>query len=170
MKKVYLVGFMGSGKSAIGRRLSTLLNIPFYDMDAEIAAQTGMTIPQIFETYGEESFREMETDFLRHFHDEYCIIATGGGVAMREENRSIMRQTGLVFYLNANFRDIWRRISTDINRPIVQRSSRIELETIFNKRMPLYLKSAHIKVETTDRTLKEITQYIAFQIDRLKNQ
>ncbi|MDW0117335.1 shikimate kinase [Sporosarcina thermotolerans] len=169
MKKVYLVGFMGSGKSAIGKRLSTLLNIPFYDMDAEISEQTGMTIHQIFETYGEESFREMETNFLRSFHDEFCIIATGGGVAMREENRSIMRKTGLVFYLNANFRDIWRRVSTDINRPIVQRSSRGELESIFNQRMPLYLKSAHIKVETADRTLKEITQYIAFQIERLKN-
>lgn len=169
MKKVYLVGFMGSGKSAIGRRLSTLLNIPFYDMDAEISEQTGMTIPQIFETYGEESFREMETEFLRNFHDEFCVIATGGGVAMREENRRIMRKTGLVFYLNANFRDIWRRISTDINRPIVQRSTRGELESIFNHRMPFYLKSAHIKVETADRTLKEITQYIAYQIDRLKN-
>lgn len=78
MKKVYLVGFMGSGKSAIGRRLSTLLNIPFYDMDAEISGRTGMTIPQIFEAYGEESFREMETEFLRNFHDEFCIIATGG--------------------------------------------------------------------------------------------
>ena len=78
---------------------------------------TGMTIPQIFETYGEEYFRDMETEFLRTFRDEYCIIATGGGVAMRQENREIMRRTGLVFFLNAPFRDIWRRISTDRNRP-----------------------------------------------------
>lgn len=169
MKKVYLVGFMGSGKSAIGKRLSTFLNMPFYDMDAEIADMTGMTIPQIFETYGEEKFREMETDFLLRFQDEYCIIATGGGVAMREQNRRIMRETGLVFYLNSTFRDIWRRVSTDMNRPIVQRSSRQELDSLFQKRKPLYLQSAHFKVETTNRTLNEITQYIAFQILRLKN-
>ncbi|MFS0689728.1 shikimate kinase [Sporosarcina sp. 179-K 8C2 HS] len=169
MKRVYLVGFMGSGKSAIGKRLGTLLNLPFYDMDTEIANRTGMAIPQIFETYGEEGFREMETEFLRNFHDEYCIIATGGGVAMREENREIMRRTGLVFYLNSTFRDIWRRISTDRNRPIVQQSSRYELEKLFHNRKPLYMQSAHFKVETTNRTLKEITQYIASQIIRLKN-
>ena len=136
MKRVYLVGFMGSGKSAIGKRLGTLMNLPFYDMDTEIADRTGMTIPQIFETYGEEGFRTMETEFLRDFHDEYCIIATGGGVVMREENRRIMRRTGLVFYLNSTFRDIWRRISTDSNRPIVQRSTRAELERLFRNRKP----------------------------------
>ena len=80
-----------------------------------------------------------------------------------------MRRTGLVFFLNSTFRDIWRRISTDSNRPIVQRSTRAELEKLFNKRKPLYLQSAHFKVETTNRTLNEITQYIASQIIRLKN-
>ena len=90
----------------------------------------------------------METEFLRTFRDEFCIIATGGGVAMRKENREIMRKTGLVFFLNAPFRDIWRRISTDRNRPIVQRSTRAELEKLFNKRKPLYLQGAHFKVET----------------------
>jgi shikimate kinase len=169
MKRVYLVGFMGSGKSAIGKRLGTLLNLPFYDMDTEIADRTGMTIPQIFETYGEDGFRDMETEFLLNFQDEYCIIATGGGVVMREENRAIMRRTGLVFFLNSTYRDIWRRISTDTNRPIVQRSTRAELEKLFNKRKPLYLQSTHFKVETTNRTLNEITQYIASQILRLKN-
>ena len=169
MKRVYLVGFMGSGKSAIGKRLGTLLNLPFYDMDTEIADRTGMTIPQIFETYGEDGFRDMETEFLLNFQDEYCIIATGGGVVMREANRAIMRRTGLVFFLNSTFRDIWRRISTDTNRPIVQQSTRAELEKLFNKRKPLYLQSAHFKVETTNRTLNEITQYIASQIIRLKN-
>lgn len=169
MKRVYLVGFMGSGKSAIGKRLGTLLNLPFYDMDTEISNQTGMTIPQIFETYGEEGFREMETEFLRSFPEGYCIIATGGGVAMKEENRKIMRRTGLVFFLNSTFRDIWRRISTDVNRPIVQRSSRYELERLFQQRKPLYIQSAHFKVETSNRTLSEITQYIASQIIRLKN-
>lgn len=169
MKKVYLIGFMGSGKSAVGKRLSNVLHVPFYDMDTEIANRTGMTIPQIFETYGEERFRDMETDFLQRFQDEYCIIATGGGVAMRAQNREIMRQTGLVFCLNSTFRDIWRRVSTDKNRPIVQRSTRDELETLYHKRKPLYLESAHFKVETAGRSLNEITQYIAFQIIRLKN-
>lgn len=89
---------MGCGKSAIGKRLSFATKMPYYDMDTEIVRMTGLTIPQIFEMYGEERFREMETEFLRTFRDEFCIIATGGGVAMRKENREIMRETGLVFF------------------------------------------------------------------------
>lgn len=170
MKKVYLVGFMGSGKSAIGKRVSFATKMPFYDMDDEIVRKTGMTIPEIFEKYGEERFREMETEFLKDFRDEYCIIATGGGVPMREENREIMRKTGLVFYLSAPFRDIWRRIATDENRPIVQQSSRSELKKLYNARKPFYIQSAHIKVETEKRSLGEITSYITFQIQRLKGE
>ncbi len=168
MKKVYLIGFMGCGKSAIGKRLSFASKIPFYDMDSEIVKKTGMTIPQIFEHYGEEKFREMETEFLRTFRDEFCIIATGGGVAMREINQKIMRESGLVFFLNAPFRDIWRRIATDKNRPIVQRSTREDLEELYEKRKPFYLKGSHFKVETERRSLRDITSYITFQIERLK--
>lgn len=168
MRKIYLVGFMGCGKSAIGRRVSMHLKIPFYDMDKEIVRKTGMSIPQIFETYGEEEFRKMETDFLKTFRDEYCIIATGGGVAMKEENRKIMRDTGLVIYLNAPFRDIWNRISTDKNRPIVQRSTRLEIEQLYYSRRPHYIKAAHLRVNTEKRSLRQITNYIGFQIERLK--
>ncbi|CAM3123049.1 shikimate kinase [Filibacter tadaridae] len=170
MKKVYLVGYMGCGKSAIGKRLSFVTKMPYYDMDKEIVKKMGMPIPKIFEKYGELRFREMETEFLRSFRDESCIIATGGGVPMRRENREIMRKTGLVFFLNAPFRDIWRRISTDKNRPIVQRSTRAELEFLFNERKPHYLKTAHFKVETEFRSLRDITDYIAFQIGRLKGE
>ncbi len=170
MKKVYLIGYMGCGKSAIGKRLSFATKMPYYDMDTEIVRMTGLTIPQIFEMYGEERFREMETEFLRTFRDEFCIIATGGGVAMRKENREIMRKTGLVFFLNAPFRDIWRRISTDRNRPIVQRSTRSDLEQLFNNRKPQYLHGAHFKVETENRSLRDIVDYIAFQIGRLKGE
>lgn len=168
MKKVYLVGYMGCGKSAIGKRISFAAKLPFYDMDTEIEKRMGLSIPEIFEQYGEAYFRELETEFLRSFRDEYCIIATGGGVAMRKENREIMRATGLVFFLNAPFRDIWRRIATDRNRPIVQRSSRADLEELYNERKPYYLNSAHFKVETERRSLRDITTYIVFQITRLK--
>lgn len=169
MKRVYLIGYMGCGKSAIGKRLSYATRLPFYDMDTEIERRTGMSIPKIFEKYGEAHFRELETEFLRSFRDEYCIIATGGGVAMREENRQIMRKTGIVFFLNAPFRDIWRRIASDSNRPVVQRSSRKELEKLFRKRMPHYLSAAHFKVETARRSLRDITDYVAFQVDRLRS-
>ncbi len=167
-KRVYLVGYMGSGKSAIGKRLSFATKWPFYDMDDEIERKTGMAIPEIFERYGEAYFRDLETAFLRNLREDDCIIATGGGVAMREENRAIMRETGLVFFLNAPFRDIWRRIATDKNRPIVQSSTREELEQLYDKRKPHYLSASHIKVKTERRSLSDITTYIAFQMNRLQ--
>ena len=170
VKRIYLVGYMGSGKTAIGKRVSFGTKLPFYDMDAEIVRKAGMTIPEIFEQYGEAFFRQLETEFLKEFRDEFCIISTGGGVAMREENRQIMRNTGLVFYLNAPFKDIWRRISTDKNRPIVQRSTRAELEQLYNQRAPQYLAASHIRVETENRSLRDITSYIIFQINRLRGE
>jgi len=170
LKIVYLVGFMGSGKTAIGKRLSFATKLPFYGMDTEIERKMDMSIPEIFEKYGESYFRELETEYLRSFRDELCIIATGGGVPMKKENRDIMRKTGLVFYLNAPFPDIWRRIASDKNRPIVQRSSREELLDLYLDRTPKYLNSAHFKVETERRSLHDITDYIAFQIERLRGE
>ncbi|MFS0575197.1 shikimate kinase [Sporosarcina sp. 179-K 3D1 HS] len=168
MKKVYLIGYMGSGKSAIGRRLSYIVKMPFYDMDQEIVKKAGMSIADIFEIYGEEWFRDMETEFLQTFRDESCIIATGGGVPVRKVNRDIMRSTGLVFFLNAPFQNIWQRIAKKNKRPIVQRSTRAGLEKLYAERKTAYLAAAHFKVETKNRTLREITDYIAFQISRLK--
>lgn len=159
---------MGCGKSAIGKRVSFATKLPFYDMDTEIERREGMSIPEIFEKYGETHFRNLETEFLQEFRDEYCIIATGGGVAMRKKNRDIMRNTGLVLFLNAPFRDIWRRIATDKNRPIVQRSTRAELEQLYFARKPHYTNAGHIKVETERRSLTDITTYIVFQINRLR--
>ncbi|OCS88602.1 shikimate kinase [Caryophanon tenue] len=168
MRKIYLVGFMGCGKSAIGRRLSYYLKLPYYDMDTEIVRQQGMSIPEIFEAYGEERFREIETEFLENFRDERCIIATGGGVAMKEENRRIMRRTGLVFFLDAAFNDIYMRIRNDKNRPIVRRSTREELEELYLSRRKYYHESAQIQVLTEGRSLRQIVEYIGFQVNRLK--
>ncbi|MEK4426161.1 shikimate kinase [Solibacillus sp. FSL K6-1523] len=169
MRKIYLVGFMGCGKSAIGRRLSYYLKMPYYDMDHEIVRQQGMTIPEIFEKYGESRFREIETEFLRSFRDEACIIATGGGVAIREENRRIMRRTGLVFFLDALFDDIYMRIRNDKNRPIVQTSTEQELKELYLYRRKIYREAGHIQVLTANRSLRQIVEYIGFQVNRLKS-
>ncbi|CEG22950.1 Shikimate kinase [Planococcus massiliensis] len=170
MKRIYLIGFMGCGKSAVGRRLSFLMKLPFYDMDKEIVRQTGMTIPEIFDQYGEEHFRDLETAFLENFSNSRCIISTGGGVAMRERNRKIMRETGLVLFLDAPFREIWRRIHKDPNRPIVRDSTREEIEAMFKSRYRTYKAAAHITIRTEFRTLRQITQYAAFQANRLKGE
>lgn len=170
MKRIYLIGFMGCGKSAVGRRLSFLLKMPYYDMDKEIVRQTGMTIAEIFETFGEERFREMETVFLQTLKDEDCIVSTGGGVALQEVNRKIMRQTGLVLFLDAPFREIWRRIHKDAKRPIVVNSTKEQIESLYKARYPHYKAAAHITIRTEFRSLRQITQYAAFQVNRLKGE
>lgn len=170
MRKIYLVGFMGCGKSAIGRRLSYYLKMPYYDMDHEIVRQQGMSIPEIFEKFGEAHFRQLETEFLQNFRNEACIIATGGGVAMKEENRRIMRRTGLVFFLDARFDDIYMRIRHDKNRPIVQSSTEAELEELYQYRRKFYREAGHIQVLTANRTLRQIVEYIGFQVNRLKGE
>ncbi|QUG42093.1 shikimate kinase [Psychrobacillus sp. INOP01] len=168
MYKVYLVGFMGSGKSAIGRRLSFFLKMPYYDMDKEIVRLQNRTIPEIFEQEGEAYFRKVETDFLENFRNESCIISTGGGVAMNEKNIEVMRRTGLVLYLDATFEDIWMRIKNDKNRPIVQNSTKEELEQLFKMRKWFYKKAAHITIRTEHRPLRQITEYAGYQVNRLK--
>ncbi|WP_391201823.1 shikimate kinase [Psychrobacillus sp. L4] len=170
MYKVYLVGFMGSGKSAVGRRLSYLLKMPYYDMDKEIVKNEQKTIPEIFEQSGEVYFRKLETEFLQNFRNESCIISTGGGVAMNDENIRIMRKTGLVLFLDATFHDIWIRIKNDKNRPIVQSSTREELEQLYNKRRKFYKKSAHITILTENRPLRQVTEYAGYQVNRLKGE
>jgi len=170
MKKIYLIGFMGSGKSAIGRRLSFLLKIPYYDMDHEIVRKIGMSIPEIFKQHGEGFFRKQEQEFLKTFRDEWCIVSTGGGVAINPGNSKLMRQTGLVLFLDATFPDIWKRIHKDINRPIVQASTREELEKLYMMRKRYYKATAHITIRTEGRTLRQITDYAAFQVNRLKSE
>ena len=170
MKRVYLVGFMGCGKSAVGRRLSFALKLPFYDMDKEIVRQTGKSIPEIFEEHGEEYFRALETEFLQNFKNDNCIISTGGGVAMSETNRKIMRETGLVLFLDAPFKEIWRRIHRDPNRPIIRKAKREDIEALFNSRYKNYKAAAHISIRTEYRTLRQITQFAAYQVKRLKNE
>lgn len=170
MRKIYLVGFMGCGKSLIGRRLSFQLKMPYYDMDQEIVRQQGMTIPEIFAQHGEAYFRQLETEFLQNFRDEACIISTGGGVAMNAANRKILRQTGLVFFLDATFEDIYKRIRNDVNRPIVQRSTKEELESLYYDRRKFYRQASHIRVKTEQRTVRQILEYVAFQVRRLKGE
>ncbi|WP_107841811.1 shikimate kinase [Metasolibacillus meyeri] len=170
MRKIYLVGFMGCGKSAIGRRLSFFLKMPYYDMDKEIVRQQGMTIPEIFDKYGEAYFRRLETEFLKNFRDEACIISTGGGVAINAENRKIMRRTGLVFFLDATFEDIYMRIKNDKNRPIVQSTTKEQLQQLYLERRKFYREAAHIQVLTAGRTLRLIVEYVGFQVNRLKGE
>jgi len=129
-----------------------------------------MSIPEIFKQHGEGYFRKQEQEFLKTFRDEWCIVSTGGGVAINPVNSKLMRQTGLVLFLDATFPDIWKRIHKDVNRPIVQASTREELEKLYMMRKRYYKATTHITIRTEGRTLRQITEYAAFQVNRLKSE
>lgn len=136
---IYLCGFMGCGKSTVGMQLAKKLDCPFVDMDAYIEETAGMKIPEIFEKHGEPHFRDLETQAIRDLAGRDGVIACGGGAMLREVNADIAAEHGSVVYLDVPFATCYDRIA-DSDRPIVRRSTREELEDLYNTRNPIYRK------------------------------
>src|SRR3954447_6221448 len=120
-RSVVLVGMMGAGKSAIGRRLAARLPLPFLDADIEIEAAAGMSIPDIFETHGEPHFRDGEARVIARLLDSGpAVIATGGGAFMREETRNRIRDKAVSIWLKADVDIIMKRVKPRADRPLLQ--------------------------------------------------
>lgn len=134
---LFLIGFMGSGKTWFGKKLAAKKNLPFYDLDDEIEKKLGMNIPQIFQKYGEEYFRKIESEILLAWNHE-GIIATGGGIVEKEENRIFFQQKEIkTIWLNPSWETILERIKSS-GRPLVRKFSEKELFELWQKREPLY--------------------------------
>lgn len=161
LKNLILIGFMGTGKSTIGRQLSKALGYPLIDTDARIVAQQKRSIAEIFEQEGEDSFREMETETLRSLKTGRChkrIIATGGGIVLREENRQLLRDLGFVVWLVAQPETILERTSRNKERPLLQTQDPAEtIRLMLEQRDTCYRESAHLILETTNLDFSEIT-------------
>jgi shikimate kinase len=120
-KPVVLVGMMGSGKTHTGRLLATAAGLDFHDMDALIEQKAGMSIPDIFEKFGEEKFRESENNTLREVLSQgVSIISTGGGVVLRSENMALMQEQGIMVWLDAPADILWERLKDNKTRPLLQ--------------------------------------------------
>lgn len=153
MRNVFLVGPMGAGKSTIGRLLAKELKYPFKDSDREIEARTGADIPWIFDVEGEEGFREREEAMIAELVTEHGIVlATGGGVVMRETNRQALSANGLVVYLRTSVDQQLQRTSKDRQRPLLFNADpeRV-LRDLMARRDPLYLEIADITIDTDQR-------------------
>jgi shikimate kinase len=149
-QNIFLVGPMGAGKSTIGRFLSKELSIPFKDTDHEIEARTGADIPWIFDMEGEDGFRDRETAVLDELtQSPGVVLATGGGVILREKNRQYLAARGTVVYLETAVDDQYKRTLKDKNRPLLQQDDpRQVLEDLFQIRDPLYRSIADFIVST----------------------
>ncbi len=165
---IILIGPMGSGKSSVGKRLAQDLGYPFYDSDKEIEKSTGANIPLIFELEGEDGFRKREHEVIKQLCSKSnCVLATGGGSVVSEENRSLLRKSGIIIYLYASIEQILERTKRDRNRPLLQTSNpKQKLEEVMSKRAPLYQALAEYTIETDYHTVKEITDLILAKIKK----
>lgn len=143
MSKVYLIGFMGTGKSAVGHRLRGRYTVD--ELDEHFEQKHGQTIPSFFAEHGEAGFRTHESELLRNSNAE--VVVTGGGIVEREENLLFMKKAGTVIWIDTPFDVIWKRIASDSNRPLV--TEREQVKHLFDRRYSLYAGVATVRIEGT---------------------
>ena len=165
-KNVYLVGLMGAGKTTIVRSLGRQLDLEFIDTDREIEARTGVSIPTVFEIEGEDGFRKREAqviaDLSRH---SGRVVATGGGVVLRSENRANLRASGFVVYLNVPPYTLWERTRQDRNRPLLQVDDPLlKLKELYSQRDPLYREVADLVVDGSRNNANGILQLLIKEV------
>ena len=165
---IVLEGFMGSGKSTVSELLSEELMLELIDTDEVIEDTEGRTINEIFETEGEASFREMETDLLEAIDSDHWrefVISLGGGMPVKEENRELLRKIGKVVYLRAKPETIFERVKDDDKRPLLKTEDPLaKIEELLEKRAAFYEDVADMIIDTDGKSPLEITKEI---IDKL---
>lgn len=162
-RNIYLVGPMGAGKSTIGRVLAAELHLGFRDSDKVIEDRTGADIPWIFDMEGEEGFRDRESAVLDELSkNQDMVIATGGGIILRPQNREIMKSSGYVCYLTASIEQLVERTARDKKRPLLQvENPRQKIIDLVALRDPLYRDAADFIINTDRRSPKLVAQEIS---------
>ncbi len=163
MSNVILIGYMGCGKSTVGRRLSYRLRMPYVDTDNLIETKEKTTISDIFATQGEEVFRQMETDCIKSIFDyrQDYVIAVGGGLPVREENREIMKKLGTIIYLRAKPDTIYERLKNDTKRPLLQgEDPQGKICTMIGLRGPIYEAASDYIIDVDGKSFEEIINEI----------
>lgn len=162
---------MGAGKTTIGRQLAAELGFQFIDTDAEIEQRCGADIPWIFDIEGEEGFRKREANVLADISEnDRCVIATGGGIIVNDDNRKLLQKSGFVVYLQASIRQQLDRTNRDKKRPLLQSGNRADvLERLMREREPLYLDVADHIVATDKRAPKRVAADIASALSGANN-
>jgi len=159
---LYLVGMMGSGKSAVGVKLAKLLNLGFVDLDKVIESQTHQKISDIFASKGEEFFRELESKNLKSLSaDAPKVVATGGGVIEQPENINVMKMTGSVVFLEASLPVLIKRLEGTTHRPLLRVENwKAKLAEISNERQALYQQAADVITCTDGNTAEQSAEAV----------
>lgn len=163
MRNVILIGFMGSGKTTVGLRLSYRLRRTVIDTDKEIEREEKREISDIFAAEGEAYFRDKETECLQRLIKSTGsqIISVGGGLPMREENRKLLRRLGQVFYLRATAETIYERVKNDTTRPLLRgENPMMKIKTLLQERDPYYRAAADVVIDVDGKGFEQILNEI----------
>lgn len=161
-RPITLIGLMGAGKTTVGRRLAKLLDLPFRDTDVEIETASRMSIPELFEAYGEPEFRALEARVVARLACEGPqVLATGGGAYMSEATRRMLRETAVTVWLKADLEILMERVSRRSNRPLLKAADpRAVMRDLMDRRYPIYAE-ADIVVDSRDVRRDIVAQEIA---------
>lgn len=163
---IFLVGFMGVGKTTVGKELGKLQQLPVIDMDHFIEEKEDRAIKDIFRVEGEDHFRAIETEALKELMIKEAVVTTGGGIIERKENREMLAAAETVFHLFCSFEVLWERLKEDSERPLVQSNSMDGLLELYNRRLPLYRSVSKVEIDTTyntiDETINEFRRNLTF--------
>jgi shikimate kinase len=159
--KIVLTGFMGTGKSVVGRRLAERLALPFVDLDDAIEAAAGMTIAEIFALEGESGFRRREREVIASMADRgRCVMATGGGAVLDPENLRNLKTGAVLVCLSADPTVILRRLGDDVRRPLLQSPDRLaRIRELLEQRASAYAQ-ADLSIDTSKAGIEEIVDRI----------
>lgn len=165
MKNIYLIGFMGTGKSTVAKALTASTNMKCIEMDELIEKQQQMAITDIFAKYGEQHFRDLETALLESLKsEENLVVSCGGGSVLRDENAAMMKEHGCIVWLTATPETIFERVKDSTNRPILNGNMNIEyIRGLMEKRSARYEAVADIKVATDGKNAEKICEEILSQ-------
>lgn len=145
---LYLCGFMGCGKTTVGKIISKKLGLAYFDSDEEIVAKEKMTIPEIFDKMGEPYFRKSEAETIKNFVNYKAVVSCGGGAMLNSETaKSVTENGGIIIFIDVPFDVCYERIKDDSNRPIAVNSTREQLLERYNTRYPIYLENSAIRIE-----------------------
>ena len=159
MKRIVLMGFMGAGKTTVGKKLAEAVSCEFIDTDQMIEKEQKRKISDIFEKDGESVFRNLETELLKRLQEreDAFVLSIGGGMPLRKENRDLLHIIGTVVYLKTSKEEIVRRVSGDSNRPLLQGGGLEEkVSALMRARESIYMETAQIVVYTDGKDIEQL--------------
>jgi shikimate kinase len=159
---LWLIGMMGSGKTAAGRIAAGRLGVPFFDTDDEVVSDVGHPIARIWDETGETAFRQMESAAMRRLADEEAVISTGGGVVLDEENRVLMRKSGVVVWLRCAPEVLAARLGGSTGRPLLDQEPdrAAALAGVLESRAAAYSETADYEIDTSFLSVEEVARGI----------